>query len=123
MYRAGIWSAILLGLAFLGIYAWRVTEEARQLAQAWPRPSSCSPASSICRSSTGCAAAAARAGHAARHHRARGQGTAPDRPKGRLVGEDIVFLREEVDRCRGILGKLTSLGDGPGPLDTMRSAC
>ena len=30
----GIWTAILLGTAFTGIYAWRVAEEARQLAQA-----------------------------------------------------------------------------------------
>ena len=34
IYRAGIWIAILLGLAFIGVYAWRVAEEARQLAQA-----------------------------------------------------------------------------------------
>ncbi len=34
LYVTGIWTAILLGTAFTGIYAWRVAEEARQLAQA-----------------------------------------------------------------------------------------
>src|SRR3712207_5581412 len=34
LYVSGIWTAILLGTAFTGIYAWRVAEEARQLAQA-----------------------------------------------------------------------------------------
>ena len=38
-----------------------------------------------------------------------------------LIGQDIALLGQEVDRCRGILRKLTSLGDGTaGPLDTMR---
>src|SRR5215218_10667878 len=34
VYVTGIWTAILLGTAFTGVYAWRVAEEARQLAQA-----------------------------------------------------------------------------------------
>src|SRR5919202_3142376 len=34
LYVTGIWTAILLGMAFTGVYAWRVAEEARQLAQA-----------------------------------------------------------------------------------------
>src|SRR5919107_760456 len=34
LYVSGIWTAILLGTAFTGVYAWRVAEEARQLAQA-----------------------------------------------------------------------------------------
>jgi two-component system sensor histidine kinase RegB len=36
------------------------------------------------------------------------------------VAEDLNLLREQVDRCRGILGKLTSLdGDGVGFLETV----
>ena len=34
LYVTGIWTAILLGTVFTGIYAWRVAEEARQLAEA-----------------------------------------------------------------------------------------
>src|SRR3712207_2870190 len=34
LYVSGIWTAILLGTAFTGVFAWRVAEEARQLAQA-----------------------------------------------------------------------------------------
>ena len=33
IYVAGIWGSILLCLVFIGAYAWRVAEEARQLAR------------------------------------------------------------------------------------------
>ena len=36
------------------------------------------------------------------------------------MAEDIALLREQVERCRGILGKLTSLQDDDGsPLDQL----
>ena len=34
LYISGTWLAILLGAAFIGVYAWRIAEEGRQLAQA-----------------------------------------------------------------------------------------
>ena len=34
LYVGGVWAAILLGMAFTAVYAWRVAEEARQLAEA-----------------------------------------------------------------------------------------
>ena len=36
------------------------------------------------------------------------------------MAEDITLLREQVERCRGILGKLSSLQDeDAGPLDQL----
>ena len=34
LYVAGMWFSVLLGLAFIGVYAWRVADEARLLANA-----------------------------------------------------------------------------------------
>jgi two-component system sensor histidine kinase RegB len=34
LYVSGVWAAIVLGAAFTGVYAWRVAEESRLLAQA-----------------------------------------------------------------------------------------
>ena len=34
LYVGGVWLSILLGLTFIGVYAWRVAEEARQLGDA-----------------------------------------------------------------------------------------
>ena len=122
MYRAGIWFAILLGLAFLGVYAWRVTEEARQLAQALAATELVLAREQHLSQLDGLAAAAA---HELGTPLATIALVAKELqrigPKDGLVGEDIVLLGQEVDRCRGILRKLTSLGDGTaGPLDTMR---
>ncbi len=122
IYRAGIWFAILLGLAFLGVYAWRVTEEARQLAQALAATELVLAREQHLSQLDGLAAAAA---HELGTPLATIALVAKELqrigPSDGLVGEDIALLGQEVDRCRGILRKLTSLGDGTaGPLDTMR---
>lgn len=117
LYVSGVWTAILLGTAFTGVYAWRVAEEARQLAQALAATELVLSREQHLSQLDGLAAAAA-------HELGTPLGTimvvskelirqlGPDASPA--VAEDLALLREQVDRCRSILGKLTSLGDGDG---------
>ncbi|WP_445501936.1 ActS/PrrB/RegB family redox-sensitive histidine kinase [Microvirga sp. G4-2] len=112
LYVSGIWTAILLGTVFTGIYAWRVAEEARQLAQALAATELVLAREQHLSQLDGLAAAAAHElgtplatialvakelGHAL--------------PKDGPVADDLRLLQEQVDRCRSILTKLTSMGE------------
>ena len=114
-YVAGIWVSILLGLAFIGIYAWRVAEEARQMARALAATELVLAREQHLSALDGLAAAAA-------HQLGTPLGTiaviagemARQVPQDSLLYEDIVLLRQETARCRDILAKLASLGDDAG---------
>ncbi|CAH1656502.1 MULTISPECIES: ActS/PrrB/RegB family redox-sensitive histidine kinase [unclassified Chelatococcus] len=121
LYVAGIWCAILLGLAFTGVYAWRVAEEARQLADALAATEFVLAREQHLSQLDGLAAAAA-------HELGTPLATIAlvakelDKlaPKDGPMAEDITLLREQVARCRKILGTLTSLGTGEaGPLERL----
>lgn len=125
LYVSGVWTAILLGTAFTGVYAWRVSEETRQLAQALAATELVLAREQHLSQLDGLAAAAA-------HELGTPLGTIMVVTKELVrqlgpsatpaVREDLDLLREQVDRCRGILGKLTSLGadgDGGGFLETV----
>ncbi len=124
LYVSGVWTAILLGTAFTGVYAWRVAEEARQLAQALAATELVLAREQHLSQLDGLAAAAA-------HELGTPLGTIMVVSKELIrqlgpeasptVAEDLALLREQVDRCRSILGKLTSLDgdDGGGFLTTV----
>lgn len=123
LYVSGVWTAILLGTAFTGVYAWRVAEETRLLAQALAATELVLAREQHLSQLDGLAAAAA-------HELGTPLGTIMVVTKELIrqlgptaspaVAEDLNLLREQVDRCRGILGKLTSLdGDGVGFLETV----
>ena len=117
-YQLGSWVALVLGLGFTGIYAWRVAKEARDLSDALAATELVLAREQHLSQLDGLAAAAA-------HELGTPLATialvskelsrlAP--PDGEMA-EDIALLREQVERCRGILGKLTSLQDDEaGPL-------
>ncbi|MGC5778583.1 ActS/PrrB/RegB family redox-sensitive histidine kinase [Methylobacterium sp. NFXW15] len=118
LYVSGVWTAILLGTAFTGVYAWRVAEEARQLAQALAATELVLSREQHLSQLDGLAAAAA-------HELGTPLGTIMVVSKELIrqlgpnaspaVADDLALLREQVDRCRSILGKLTSLdGEGEG---------
>ncbi len=118
LYVSGVWTAILLGTAFTGVYAWRVAEETRLLAQALAATELVLAREQHLSQLDGLAAAAA-------HELGTPLGTIMVVTKELIrqlgptaspaVAEDLNLLREQVDRCRGILGKLTSLdGEGEG---------
>ncbi|MFD1300927.1 ActS/PrrB/RegB family redox-sensitive histidine kinase [Methylobacterium marchantiae] len=123
LYVSGVWTAILLGTAFTGVYAWKVAEETRQLAQALAATELVLAREQHLSQLDGLAAAAA-------HELGTPLGTimlvtkeltrqlAPTASPA--VKEDLNLLRDQVDRCRGILSKLTSLdGDEAGILQTV----
>jgi two-component system sensor histidine kinase RegB len=111
LYVTGIWAAILLGTVFTGIYAWRVAEEARQLAQALAATELVLAREQHLSQLDGLAAAAA---HELGTPLATIALVAKELnhalPQDGPVAEDLKLLREQVDRCRTILTKLTSMG-------------
>jgi two-component system sensor histidine kinase RegB len=115
LYVTGIWTAILLGTAFTGIYAWRVAEEARQLAQALAATELVLAREQHLSQLDGLAAAAA-------HELGTPLATialvtkelSHAMPKDGPVGDDLRLLQEQVERCRTILTKLTSMDEEDG---------
>nr|WP_246505116.1 ActS/PrrB/RegB family redox-sensitive histidine kinase [Microvirga antarctica] len=111
LYVTGIWMAILLGTVFTGIYAWRVAEEARQLAEALAATERVLAREQHLSQLDGLAAAAA-------HELGTPLATIAlvvkelhhSLPQEGPVAEDLKLLREQVERCRTILTKLTSMG-------------
>jgi two-component system, sensor histidine kinase RegB len=115
LYVTGIWTAILLGTAFTGIYAWRVAEEARQLAQALAATELVLAREQHLSQLDGLAAAAAHElgtplATIALVAKELNHSLAADGP----VADDLRLLREQVERCRTILTKLTSMGQEQG---------
>lgn len=121
LYISGIWSAILLSLGFIATYAWRVASEARALADALTATELVLAREQHLSQLDGLAAAAA---HELGTPLATITLVANDlkklAPADGPVAEDIELLAGQVERCRDILRKLTSLEDGhAGPLETM----
>ena len=121
LYVIGIWAAVLLGIAFSAVYAWRVAEEARVLAEALAATELVLAREQHLSQLDGLAAAAA-------HELGTPLATIAlvvkeiERlaDKDGPFADDIVLLREQVERCRNILSTLTSLSDEEvGPLDRL----
>src|SRR5215212_6150698 len=122
IYTMGVWLSLLLALGFIGVHAWQLTEEARQLADALAATELVLAREQHLSQLDGLAAAAA-------HELGTPLATIAlvakeldlQAPKDPAMADDIKLLREQVDRCRRILAKLTSLGeDQTGILDTMK---
>ncbi len=110
IYKAGIWTAIVLGAGFVAIYASRVAIEARKLADALAATELVIAREQHLTQLDGLAAAAA-------HELGTPLATitlvvkdlqrlSPAHP----FKEDLAVLAQETDRCRAILGTLASLG-------------
>jgi len=116
VYSAGVWLALVSASVFTGVYTFRVSDEARQLAKALTATELVLAREQHLSALDGLAAAAA---HELGTPLAtialvakeleRELAIAPDTPHG----EDIILLKTQVTRCRDILAKLTSLpGEG-----------
>jgi two-component system sensor histidine kinase RegB len=117
---AGIWSAILLGVAFTAVYAWRVAAEADQLAQALAAAELVIAREQHLSQLDGLAAAAAHElgtplATVTLVAKEIANGAAP----GSQLAEDIALLRQEAARCRTILGRLTTLNEDEGVTATL----
>jgi two-component system sensor histidine kinase RegB len=120
IYIMGVWLATLLALGFIGVHAWQLTEEARQLADALAATELVLAREQHLSQLDGLAAAAA-------HELGTPLSTITviateleraieaDSP----YADDIGLLREQAQRCRAILGKLTALESGGEPFDRM----
>ncbi|MCB1496414.1 MAG: ActS/PrrB/RegB family redox-sensitive histidine kinase [Bauldia sp.] len=110
IFSAGVWIALVSACAFTGIYAFRVTEEARQLARALNETEMVLAREQHLSALDGLAAAAA-------HELGTPLATIAlvakelerELPADSPHGEDISLLKSQAQRCRDILTKLTSL--------------
>ena len=122
IYMMGVWLCILLAIGFIGVYAWQITEESRQLSDALAATELVLTREQHLSQLDGLAAAAA-------HELGTPLSTisviakeleraiAPTAPHG----DDVRLLREQTTRCRDILAKLTELSSSAGePFDRMR---
>jgi two-component system sensor histidine kinase RegB len=117
IYDAGIWVAIVLGAAFIAIYASRVAIEARKLADALAATELVIEREQHLTQLDGLAAAAA-------HELGTPLSTITlivkdlqkQLPPSDPLEEDLNLLAQETGRCRAILGTLTSLGGDAGDI-------
>ena len=121
LYRLGIWSAIMLSLAFTGVYAWRIAKEGRDLAQALAATELVLAREQHLSQLDGLAAAAAHElGTPLATITLVAQELNRIGPTEGPIAEDIALLRDEVQRCRDILSKLTTLSQsGASPWAVM----
>ncbi len=120
-YIAGIWTALVSALGFMGAYSFRVSEEARKLQAALTATELVLSREQHLHQLDGLAAAAA-------HELGTPLATISLVSKELLremdetspFREDVALLRSQAERCRDILAKLTSLDtDDGGPLDRL----
>jgi two-component system sensor histidine kinase RegB len=120
VYIAGIWMATLLSIGFIGVHAWQLTEEARQVSDALAATELVLAREQHLSQLDGLAAAAA---HELGTPLATITVVATELEraieKGSPLTDDIKLLREQAQRCRQILGKLTELSASIGPFDRM----
>jgi two-component system sensor histidine kinase RegB len=120
MYVLGVWLSIALAIFFIGLYAWQITEESRQLVNAMAAAELVLAREQHLTQLDGLAAAAA---HALGTPLATISVIAkelereidPQSPHA----EDIRLLREQAQRCRDILGKLSELRAEPEHYDRL----
>jgi two-component system sensor histidine kinase RegB len=119
IYMVGVWLSILLAIGYIGVYTWQIAEEARQLSDALAATELVLAREQHLSQLDGLAAAAA-------HELGTPLSTItlvireieraldPRSPHA----EDVKLLREQAQRCREILSKITELPAGD-PFDRM----
>jgi two-component system sensor histidine kinase RegB len=120
IYMLGVWLSILLSILFIGLYAWQITEEGRQLAEALAATELVLEREQHLSQLDGLAAAAA-------HELGTPLSTISviakelERaiPPNSPHADDVRLLREQSQRCRDILAKLTELSSSGEPFDRM----
>jgi two-component system sensor histidine kinase RegB len=119
IYLLGVWFSILLAIGFIGVYSWQITEEGRQIAEALAATELVLAREQHLSQLDGLAAAAA-------HELGTPLSTISVvvRELERALEansphiEDVRLLREQSQRCRDILSKLTELSTGE-PFDRL----
>lgn len=121
IYMLGVWLSILISVGFIGVYAWQITEEARLLANALAATELVLAREQHLSQLDGLAAAAA-------HELGTPLATITVIAKelersiseNSRHGEDVRLLREQAQRCREILAKITELPASGEPFGGMK---
>jgi len=120
IYMMGVWFSILLAIGFIGVYAWQITEESRQLADAITATELVLAREQHLSQLDGLAAAAAHElGTPLSTIAVIAKELQNAIPASSPHAEDIRLLREQAARCRDILAKLTKLSSGLEPFDRL----
>lgn len=120
IYMMGVWLSILLAIGFIGVYAWQITEEARQLAEALAATELVLAREQHLSQLDGLAAAAAHElGTPLSTISVIAKELENAIPAHAPHGDDVRLLREQAMRCRHILAKLTELSSSMEPFDRM----
>jgi two-component system, sensor histidine kinase RegB len=120
-YMLAIWLSLLLAVAFISAYAWQVAEEARLLADALAATELVLAREQHLSQLDGLAAAAAHElGTPLSTITVIAKELERTLEKGSPHADDIKLLREQAQRCRDILAKLTELSTASGPFDRMK---
>ncbi len=117
VYMAGLWTALVISLLFITFYAWRIADEARRMSNALAATELVLAREQQFSALDGLAAAAA-------HELGTPLGTiaiTTSELRRELAGnenvkEDLDLLRDQVNRCRTILGTLTDRKREPDAL-------
>jgi len=119
VYMLGVWLSILLAIGYTSVYAWQITEQSRQLADALAATELVLAREQHLSQLDGLAAAAA-------HELGTPLSTIAVISKELQLAladspyaEDVRILREQAQRCRVILGKLTELPAPGEPFEHM----
>jgi two-component system sensor histidine kinase RegB len=120
-YMVGVWLALLLCIGYISIYAWQIIEESRQLAEALAATEIVLTREQHLVQLDGLAAAAAHElgtplSTIALVARELQKALGPGSPHA----DDVKLLREQVQRCGDILGKLTQLPGAGEPFERMK---
>ncbi len=109
LYVVAVWFSVVIATAFIGVYAWRVAEEGRQLARALTATELILIREQHLSQLDGLAAAAAHElGTPLATIALVAKELSRSVPADAAATEDFKLLREQVERCRGILARLTS---------------
>ena len=120
IYMMGVWLSILLAIGFIGVYAWQITEESRQLANALAATELVLAREQHLSQLDGLAAAAAHElGTPLSTISVIAKELVNAIPADAPHGDDVRLLREQATRCRDILAKLTELSSSGEPFDRM----
>src|SRR3974390_324825 len=118
IYMIGVWFSILLAIGFIGVYAWQITEESRQLTDALAATELVLAREQHLSQLDGLAAAAAHElGTPLSTITVIAKELENAIPANAPHGDDVRLLREQATRCRDILAKLTELSAGGGAFD------
>ncbi len=120
IYMMAVWLSILLAMGFISVYAWQVTEEARQLADALAATELVLAREQHLSQLDGLAAAAAHElGTPLSTISVIAKELQNAIPANAPHGDDVRLLREQANRCRDILAKITELSSSGEPFDRM----